>query len=172
MLLTLSLQSLENLSLGVYTVPPEIAKFTKLVSLSLTENGLTDLPDEMGITHYKCLHLFYLSFTPLTETMTSLEILILAGNGGLDKIPRCVSRMTNLVHLNMNNCGLSNLDGIEGLTNLRGLSIKNNRFEVLDVGFLDVLPHLEFFLFSDNELLTNEQEILEKMVLLPLLFIL
>tara|TARA_R110002050_G_scaffold121726_1_gene240111 strand:+ start:293 stop:1876 length:1584 start_codon:yes stop_codon:yes gene_type:complete len=129
--------SLERLSLSenaITTIPDELCwKLTNLTSLSLSNNQLSFLPEYIGLlTNLEILYLNKNNLRSLPSQigcLENLEGLYLAENK-LGRLPPQIGYLTNLERLSLNDNCLAQLPGELGkLTNLSSLYLKGNDFD-------------------------------------------
>lgn len=111
---------------------------SQATSLNLSNNQLSDLPEEIGYLHYNAdLQSLDLSSNRLSSLpweigqLTNLQSLNLSSNR-LSSLLGAIGQLTNLRSLDLRNNQLSHLPGeIRQLTNLRSLDLRNNQLSRL-----------------------------------------
>ena len=135
-----------NLSNNQLTaLPDSIGKLTNLVILNLSYNQLKELPPDIGkltnLTHLYISHNQLKELPPDIGKLTYLEHLWLDSNQ-LKELPPDIGKLTNLVTLNLSNNQLIKLpDSIGNLTDLITLNLNSNQLKELppDIGKLTKL---------------------------------
>jgi len=119
---------------GITTIPPEIGELTQVVKLNLKDNKLISLPPEIGkLTNLQRLYLSNNKITELPPEIGQLENLeiIYAGNNKLTSIPAQLGQLTKLQGLYLNDNSLTELPPeIQNLTNLRNLDLRKNNLTI------------------------------------------
>lgn len=147
--------SLDLSRLGLDTVPESLTGLTRLTTLYLGGNELSDLPQWFSrLTTLAGLDLSGNRMTALPEwfgELTTLTELDLSGNG-LSDLPWSFTRLTNLIELDLGGNRLAKVPETFGtLTQLTTLNLGNNRLVEIPESF-GPLPQLTWFYLRNNRL--------------------
>ncbi|CAM6068659.1 unnamed protein product, partial [Sphagnum tenellum] len=150
-----------NIPNTICSIPPELARLTKLTTLDLSCNLLNgSIPAELGEVHkLQALNLAYNRLTgqipPQLGDITSLTKLNLNGNMLSGSIPITLGNLMGLSHLDLSNNQLSG-DLPSSLANLNSiliyLDLSNNHLSGMFPPELCDLRYLTFLNVSNNEL--------------------
>jgi Leucine-rich repeat (LRR) protein len=160
-------------------VPKELEKLTKLTSLRLSGNKLTDVKGLEKLNQLTSLYLsgnqlisvkgleklnqltkLMLEFNQLTEVkglekLTKLEVLYLEKNQ-LTKLPEGLEKLTQLKTLSLADNQLTDVKALEKLTQLTHLALHKNLLTDVPKG-LEKLTQLQLLYLDDNPDLTKAQ---------------
>lgn len=169
LLLTNLLSSLKTIDLGLGTTTLfnlNIAKntcldisplmnFTKLTGLSLANNIICSLPD--NISNLSNLNTLNIAGTALTDfsnlaLLVNLTQLNISGNN-LSTIPESILTLGKLISLKLDNNNISDLTSLSQLTNLKTLSIEGNPIDPTKIGNI---PSLEYLDLTNTNLTTGK----------------
>ncbi len=124
-----------NLSFNNLTVLPDEIASLNLKQLSVRNNKLTDLDESIGkLTHLKDLNLNYNKLKSLPHTISTLSNLkkLYINNNKLTSIPDEIGTLTQLSNLDLNNNKLEYLPTtINKLINLNNLNMSSNKLKSL-----------------------------------------
>ncbi len=135
----------------------KLTQISSLVSLELTENDLTSLPDNFfhlsNLQHLNLGHNKLTNLPMIFGNLTRLQTLYLHRNQ-LESLPESFGHLSDLLHLNIENNQLRTLPESFGkLHNLRELFLVNNQLQELPESF-GHLHSLQKLFLRDNQLRT------------------
>jgi len=137
-------------------VPKGMEKLTKLTSLILHSNKLTNLKGLENLTQLKDLVLNINQLTDVKEleNLTHLTMLYLESNQ-LAELPKGLKKLTQLTELALGYNKLTDVTGLEKLTKLEYLFLYRN--DLTNVKGLEKLTQLTELSLEDNPALTKAQ---------------
>jgi Leucine-rich repeat (LRR) protein len=123
---------------------------TKLTTLRLQNNQISDLSPLSGLTSLTVLYLYDNQISDLSplSSLTSLTELLLSGNQITDLSP--LSGLTSLTELTLYDNQIADLSPLSGLTSLTELALGNN--QISDLSPLPGLTSLMALYLSDNQI--------------------
>jgi Leucine-rich repeat (LRR) protein len=135
---------------GLWDLPAQIGRLRRLRMLDVGHNQLTAVPEELGdlegLSDFLYLHDNRLSELPFAlGRLTKFRYLTISENA-FESLPECVTGMTGLIELRATGNRLTELpDSLGKLSRLRELHLRNNQLTGLpdSVGLLSDLRQLD-----------------------------
>jgi Leucine-rich repeat (LRR) protein len=153
-----NLQQLNMFSNQISTIPSQLSQLPELTHLYLGYNRLTQFPtssDEESVHSWERLEELYLGGNPMQSfdvgTMTSLKYLH-AGNMQLTELPSNLSKLTNLILLDVSNNRINLLPQsvLSNLNDLQQLDVSFNNIEGVS-NALEMYTNLQYLNFVGNK---------------------